>query len=336
VHVPWEMYRASGRTDFIEPQFDSMCRWVDYAAGLAALGRHPSRKERNIDSLPHERYLWDVGWHFGEWLEPGVNMDSVFAKLMTDDHAPVATAFLYRSATELAALAALIGRTSEAERYATLAANVLDAWRTEFIDGNGDITPHTQATLTRVLVPEHLHQRTADRLADLIAEAGMHLGTGFLATPFLLPVLADHGHLDTAYAVLFQDTEPSWLYMTERYSTIWEDWDGVLDGVAKHSLNHYSKGAVVSFLHQYVAGLQLIEPGYRRIRIAPRPGHAITHARTHHDTPQGRIDVAWRLDGSEGTLTVDIPAGITGDIVLPDGQHFERVAGRHQVRWVNG
>ena len=33
------------------------------------------------------------------------------------------------------------------------------------------------------------------------------------------------------------------------------------------SLNHYSKGAVVSFLHQYVAGIRLIDdaPGLPRV-----------------------------------------------------------------------
>jgi alpha-L-rhamnosidase len=337
VHVPFEMHRASGRTDFIEPQFDSMCRWVDFAENLAAAGRHPRRTERSSDPLPHERYLWDVGWHFGEWLEPGVNMDDVIAQLLTDDHAPVATAFLYRSAIELSAMAALLGRTSEAERYATLSTNVLDAWRIEFIDAHGDVTPYTQANLTRALafglVPDHLLQRTADRLADLIAEAGMHLGTGFLATPYLLPVLADHGHLDTAYALLFQDTEPSWLYMTERYSTIWEDWDGVIDGVAKHSLNHYSKGAVISFLHQYVAGLQLVDAGYRKVRIAPRPGGGITRASTHHDTPQGRIDVAWRLDRDHGTITVTIPAGTDAELTLPDGRTVDLTEGAHHETW---
>ena len=85
-------------------------------------------------------------------------------------------------------------------------------------------------------------------------------------------MLADHGHLDVAYELLFQDTEPSWLVMIDRgATTIWEDWDGVdADGTAAHSLNHYSKGAVISFLHRYVAGLQLVEPGYRRFRVAPR------------------------------------------------------------------
>ncbi len=38
-------------------------------------------------------------------------------------------------------------------------------------------------------------------------------------------------------------------------TTVWESWAGIdADGVANESLNHYSKGAVISFLHRYVAG----------------------------------------------------------------------------------
>ena len=108
------------------------------------------------------------------------------------------------------------------------------------------------------------------RLVELIREAGTHLGTGFLATPYLLPVLADSGHLDVAYELLLQDTEPSWLAMIDRgATTVWERWNGVdADGVPHESLNHYSKGAVISFLHRYVAGIQLLEPGYRHFRVA--------------------------------------------------------------------
>ena len=75
-------------------------------------------------------------------------------------------------------------------------------------------------------------------------------------------MLADHGHLDVAYELLFQDTAPSWLAMIDRgATTIWEHWEGIdEDGVPHESLNHYSKGAVISFLHRYVAGLQRLEP----------------------------------------------------------------------------
>ena len=109
---------------------------------------------------------------------------------------------------------------------------------------------------------------------------GTHPGTGFLATPYLLPVLADSGHLDLAYELLLPDTEPPWLVMIDRGATIvWEQRGGVpADGKATASLNHYSKGAVISFLDRYVAGLQLVEPGCRRFLVQPRVGGEITWA----------------------------------------------------------
>lgn len=337
VHVPWELHLATGRTDILEAQFESMCRWVDFAARRAEGRRHPSRTERRPEPLPHERWLWDSGWHYGEWLEPGADMVTDVGSLAHRDHGAVATAYLHRSSDQLARISALLGRDEDADRYAALAANVLDAWRTEFIDDDGHVMPRTQATLCRALafglVPESLRQQTADDLVRLVEEAGMHLGTGFLATPMLLPVLADHGHLDTAYALLFQDTAPSWMHMSDQYPTIWEDWDGIADGKANHSLNHYSKGAVISFLHSHVAGLERAGTAYRRVRIAPQPGGGITWARTHHDAPHGRISVEWRIENGTGTLTCVLPRGTEGDLCLPDGTTDVLAAGTHTRTW---
>jgi alpha-L-rhamnosidase len=339
VHVPWELYLASGRSDFLAPQLESMCRWVDFAAGRAASGRHPERAAARPQPLPHERFLWDSGFHFGEWLEPGVPIAGELRRILTMDHGPTATAYLYRSADELARIAALLGERAKSERYAELAANVRDAWRAEFIGGDGCVRPSTQANLVRALafglVPDALRARAAADLVALIRAAGTHLGTGFLSTPFLLPVLADHGHLDLAYELLFQDSEPSWLVMIDRgATTIWEQWEGVrADGSVSASLNHYSKGAAIGFLHRYVAGLELTEPGYRRFRVAPRPGGGITHARTHHDSPHGRIEVAWRLAGGEGTLDVAVPPGTEAELVLPDGRGERLAPGRQRRTW---
>ena len=149
-------------------------------------------------------------------------------------------------------------------------------------------------------MPDELRARTAARLVELIRAADTHLGTGFLATPYLLPVLADTGHLDVAYELLHRDTPPSWLTMVERgATTVWEEWEGIADdGSAHASLNHYSKGAVISFLHSRVAGIQLLDesPAYRRFRVAPAPGGGITWAEAIHDAPvrEDRIVVARR------------------------------------------
>lgn len=62
------------------------------------------------------------------------------------DPAPVATAYLYRSARELAGMASILGRREDAQHYAEFAACVADAWRIEFLAADRKITPGTQAT----------------------------------------------------------------------------------------------------------------------------------------------------------------------------------------------
>lgn len=340
VHVPWIMYRTRGNTDVLADQYESAKRWVDYAIGAASSDRHPTRQERPGEPGAHERYLWDTGWHYGEWLEGDETLDQAIANALTADPGAVATAYLHRSARELAEIALLLDRSDDAERYTDLAAKAADAWRTEFLAADGTTTPDTQATYVRALafglIPDDLRPAAAARLGHLIRDADTHLSTGFLATPYLLPVLADTGHLDVAYDLLFQDTEPSWLVMVDRgATTVWEEWGGIDEAGHSHaSLNHYSKGAVISFLHQYVAGLQIIEPGYRRFRVAPHPGGGITSAHTHHDSPYGRIDVSWNIATTGvGTLEVTVPEGTDADLTLPDGRTERIGAGHHTRSW---
>jgi alpha-L-rhamnosidase len=337
-HVPWITYRTTGDRQVLVDQWASMTAWVDYAARAAATARHPSRVERSTEPLPHEQFLWDTGWHFGEWLEPGDALEDAIAIAMVADHGAVATAYLHRSAREVADIATLLGRDTDARRYADLAANVAAAWRQEFLADDGTTTPDTQATYARALtfglVPEDLRAASAARLVELIRAAGDHLGTGFLATPFLLPILTDTGHLDVAYELLFQDTEPSWLVMVDRgATTVWEEWGGVdADGVPHASLNHYSKGAVITFLHQYVAGLRIVEPGYRRFRVAPRPGGGLEWASAEHESPYGTIAVRWERAGAGIAIDVTVPPGTTAEVVLPSGDTTTCRSGRHTVR----
>lgn len=339
VHVPWVQWRTTGDTAILAEQYDSARRWVDFAAGAAAAGRHPTRVARAVDAAPHETYVWDTGWHYGEWLEGGESLDEAIAAALVADAGAVATAYLHRSARELAEIAEVLGHDDDARRYAELAGSAGDAWRTEFLAADGRTTPDTQATYARALafglVPDDLRAAAADRLVALVREAGTHLSTGFLATPFLLPVLADTGHLDVAYELLLQDTEPSWLVMVDRgATTVWEEWGGVdADGAPHASLNHYSKGAVITFLHQHVAGLQALAPGYRSIRVRPRPGGGLTHARAHHDSPHGRIEVAWRVEGGHGHLDLTVPDGVDATVELPDGSSTSLGGGGHALTW---
>ena len=192
------------------------------------------------------------------------------------DPGPVATAYLHYSSHLLAEIAKVLGRSDDAVRYERLAERTATAWQAEFLRPDGTLDPASQATYVRALafnlVPEQLRAKMAERLVSLVRQAGTHLGTGFLATPLLLPVLADAGQIDVAYELLFQDSEPSWLTMIDHgATTIWELWHGIDDQGAPHaSLDHPAKGAVITFLHRYVAASSFSTSG-RDINTSPSP-----------------------------------------------------------------
>ena len=117
------------------------------------------------------------------------------------------------------------------------------------------------------LLPDHLRDRAADRLVELIRNDGYRIGTGFVGTPLICDALVDADRVDDAYHLLLQEQCPSWLYpVTMGATTTWERWDSMLpDGSINPgemtSFNHYALGAVADFLHRVVAGLAPAAPG---------------------------------------------------------------------------
>src|SRR5207245_10382716 len=120
-----------------------------------------------------------------------------------------------------------------------------------------------------------------------------HRSVGFLGVENLLPVLAEHNHLATAYQILNQPDFPGWGYqISHGATTIWERWDGIrTDGTfndpGMNSFNHYGLGSVGDFLYRSVGGLSPASPGYASLLVAPRPGGGLTSAKSAYEPPYG-------------------------------------------------
>jgi alpha-L-rhamnosidase len=291
-----------------------------------------------------ERGLWATGFQFGDWLDPDAPADNP-AGGKTDRHL-VACAYLCKTTRELASAAALLGEEEDAAHFSTLAETVRTAFRAEFVTAHGRVVNESATAYALAIMFDILdgdqRQKAGDRLAEIVGAAGYTISTGFAGTPLVTDALSSTGHLEEAYLLLMQRRSPSFLYpVTMGATTIWERWDaiqpdGKLNSTGMTSLNHYALGAVASWLHRVVGGLQRAEPGWRRIRVAPQPGGGLTSARVTHDTVRGRAEVAWNIGDGEISIEVVIPDGTTATVELP--LHSERAAlevggGTHEWRY---
>jgi alpha-L-rhamnosidase len=166
------------------------------------------------------------GTQLGDWL----NVNTPTAPDL------IATAFWALDADMMAQMSRATGQDSDAHRYDELLAKLRTSFLKAYIKedgviGNGSQTSYVLA-LQANLVPDTLKPAAVMNLVKDIEAHDWHLTTGFLATPYLLSVLADNGRTDVAYRLLLNDTYPSWGYMIRKGATTWwERWNSDTAGV---------------------------------------------------------------------------------------------------------
>lgn len=310
VICPWTLYVMYGDANILEQQYESMKAWVEY-----------------IRRQGDNEYLWNTGFHFGDWLgldaKPGSYVGAT-------DRDFIATAFYAYSVSLLQKTASVLGKIDDAREYEELHKRIVQAFRKEFVTPSGRLAVPTQTAhvlaLMFGLLDDPARQRAEQKLIELIKEEDDHLTTGFVGTPYLNHVLTRSGHLDVAYKLLFQKDFPSWLYqITKGATTIWEHWDGIKEdgtfwSANMNSFNHYAYGAIGDWLYQTVAGIQADEqePGFKKFRIAPLPGEQLDWAEGRLNSMYGMIRSYWHKKENGGMeIEVTIPANTKAEIILP-------------------
>jgi alpha-L-rhamnosidase len=276
-----------------------------------------------------------------DWLDPDAPADAPW-KGKTDAQL-VANAFLIHSLELMVQIAGLLNKGKHRLAYEQDYQATKKEFQEEYVTTNGRLVSDSQAaysiTICFGLLTPTQQQRAGNRLVYLVKKNGFRIGTGFAGTPFLCEALILTGHVQVAYAMLLEKTCPSWLYpVTMGATTTWERWDSMLpDGSINPgemtSFNHYAFGAIAKFLFDRVAGLQRIEPGWRKCRIAPCIGGEISEASASHETPVGLVSCSWKTSNLADNknslhLIVTVPNGMTCEIALPDGSgELERTVG---------
>ena len=306
--IPWTVYMAYGDHQILEDQYESMKRWVDFIVGAAG-----------------DSYLWNTGWHYGDWLAFDVDNDVAGRSSVT--YVPLLQQCHFaNSATIMADAAKVLGRTEDEAYYRNVAAKAREAFCKSYMTADGHLVSHTQTAyvvaLAYDMVPEDMRPLLAANLKERVDSYG-HITTGFLGTSHITTVLTACGLDETAYKLLLHEGYPGWLYpVTMGATTIWERWnsmmpDRTIPDNGMNSFNHYSYGAIGDWLYREAAGIKEAAPGFKKICIKPHLGGGFTYMKAEENTPYGWASSSWKIEGGVFTLEVEIPFNTTAEIYVP-------------------
>lgn len=343
--IPYMLYLCYGDQQILENQYSTAKKWADYMLTCAKdhnpiYEDQPQYHTYDADGELEADYIYDTRMHYGEWQEPipkapeGNSLEEIFARWIREGKPLVATAYMCRSVSNVAHMAQITGRRNDYEKYSHIAQKIRKVYEKYLIADDGTIEPGHQAAYVRALAMDlctgEKREKVIGQLIHEIEANDHKLNTGFLSTPFLLPVLVDCGYTETAYKLLEQTECPSWLHpILLGATTIPESWVGLDAHVA--SFNHYSFGAVCDFLFGYAAGIRPVfeAPGYKEFILHPVLGGSLTWAKAAYESVYGTIVSEWERSSGCWQYHCEIPVNTRARLTLPDGREMWLGSGKY-------
>lgn len=325
VIIPWMIYETYGDARVLEAQYESMTGWVDY-----------------ITARCGSNGLWQTGFQYGDWL--ALDKEESADRTGATDVYLVANAYYAYSTNLVRKAAEVLNKHEDAEKYSNLYRTIKKAFNKEYITATGRLVSETQTACVLALyfdLAEEKHRkRILQSLETNIANHKNHLSTGFVGTPYLCHTLTENNRHDLAGTIFLKDDYPSWLYAVKKgATTIWERWNSILpngdfETSGMNSLNHYAYGSIGEWMYRRLAGINQLEPGYKKILIKPQLMKGITFVEATYKSVYGKIKSAWTCQNQRIKVEVEIPANTTALLLLPEKEEpIELGSGRYQYEY---
>lgn len=344
VIVPYSMYEITDNTEVLIRQYECMKKWCDYVIHQAAT-RKPKKSERPEEV---EKYLWDTGYHYGEWLIPSQSQNGVDMKhlkeIMAQSSCYTAPIFGWNSVNIFAKIAGKLAALTQedniyaqdAAKYQTIADRMKQAFQQGIIREDGSMPSDLMGAYVLPiyfgLVPEKYQETFAGNLVKSIEENHYKMDTGFLGSPYLLDALCKINRQDLAFRLLLQEEKPSWLSEVKMgATTIWENCFGYDEqgNPGTLSFNHYAFGSVCDWIYRNIGGIIPDNAGYMDVTIQPILDESIKSASRIFESVNGAITVDWKVDNQNYFLDVSIPCNVTANVILPSGKECSIGSGRY-------
>ncbi|MEM2698126.1 MAG: family 78 glycoside hydrolase catalytic domain [Ignisphaera sp.] len=342
IYIPWILYLYYGDRRVIERVFEYAKRWWNYLY---------SRTKDGI--LYFGKY--------GDWVPPG--------RVRNTQDCPteiISTWILYRDAKLLTNMAKVLNKESDALYFDGKAREIGEAFNRAFLHERdvlgrkvlGYYSIYTSSGGTTIYLgsPEFGGSQTClalplaedlvprEKISDILralvhsieVDWDSHFNVGILGMKYVPEVLAKYGYIQLAYQALIQESYPSFGYMIRKgATTLWERWEK-LTGSGMNSHNHHMFGSIDAWLYRKLAGLEVIEPGFKRFAVRPPLIKGLSHASAYLYTVRGLVAVTWSRDEKVFKVDVTVPVGSVAEVYLPKiGKEVEILEGG-KVVWKAG
>ncbi|SDY21921.1 alpha-L-rhamnosidase [Evansella caseinilytica] len=325
VIIPWVIYETYGDIRALEEQYESMKGWIDY-----------------ITARCGSNGLWQTGFQYGDWL--ALDKEESADRTGATDVYLVANAYYAYSTNLVSKAATILNKQEDIEKYSKLYRSIKKAFNEEYTTATGRMVSETQTACVLALhfdLAEEPHrERIMTSLETNISRHKNHLSTGFVGTPYLCHALTENNRHDLAGTIFLKEDYPSWLYAVKKgATTIWERWNSILpngdfDTSGMNSLNHYAYGSIGEWMYRKLAGIQQLEPGYKKMFIKPQFIKGITSVAATYQSVYGEIKTAWSCQNKRINVEVEIPANTTAILYLPEKEEpIELGSGRYQYEY---
>ena len=243
----------------------------------------------------------------------------------------VATAHYYLWVKLTQKAAAMSGKTAEANRYAILASEILQAFQKEFLHvekaasseksssdavekiyyGSGSQASNA-IPLALGMVPSQYRKQVLQHLVDDIHAHHDRLTTGDVGNRYLFQALLENGYADLWYKMLAHDDVPGYGFQIKKgMTTLTEQWNPEMGA----SMNHFMMAHINNHFLPDIVGIR-IEQG--RLIIAPQLMGDLTWAKGSTRLSDGKqVAVAWKkLADGKIEVTVDTDNDIEYEIKI--------------------
>jgi len=269
--IPWQMYRFTGDKKHLEKSYENMKRYLEYLRFILEDG---ICRQGIGDWLPV--------WHLGDQLPSEV--------------------FITMFCGYLVNLFEKIARLLDNKEDADEARVLFDYIRSSYMKNYGSLELDNETFYAAQLAFGFTDDvaGTLEKLLKTVERADFHITGGLQCSKYLLDVLTEYGKFDVAYKIASQKTFPGWGDLITRNSgTLGEDWWGGVSG------NHHMFSSIGAWYYKALAGFNIDEekPGFQHVRLTPHIPEDIKRFCAWHQTPYGKLEIAWNTE----LITITLP-----------------------------